>query len=111
MDAHYIGETYSDWQLIFLRHTELMMCLGWWLSMQPRAAEAGEGCGGAATLAVASCTVVGSAGPTSSTTFSSQDHNIGGGDLRHLIHPPLWWAPWVPFLFYVLCSTFVRFGS
>jgi hypothetical protein len=41
------------------------MCLGWCLSEQPRAAEAGEGCGGAAglALAVSSCTVVGSAGP------------------------------------------------
>jgi hypothetical protein len=42
-----------------------MMCLGWCLSEQPRAAEAGEGCGGAAglALAVSSCMVVGSAGP------------------------------------------------
>jgi hypothetical protein len=88
----HLGRTYNDWHLVFLRHTNLMVCLGWGLSMQHRAADASEKCGGPCCCwAGSGCGLPrsGSLGlPPSSTTSSTPHHNLGGGDFRPRLHPP-----------------------
>jgi hypothetical protein len=66
-----------------------MMCLGWRISIEPRATDSGEGCGGDAAgwrLAVASRVWLAWL-PPASATFSAPHCNLGGGDFRPRLQP------------------------